>query len=471
MNKDISYINSTHGKRQLIFHGTRYCVKQNNVNSTLWRCTKGNCPATISVSNNDIVLRVNENHNHLIDLNDIKVLELRHKLKHQAETSSEPIEKIVEFSYANMITKEKITDSVVKLPSVKTLKNTVTKQRRKTRPPLPKLLDDLPFPLPSLYTLTGNNTKFLLFDGLLGEKRGLIFSSEHDIEYLAYQKWWYGDGTFYTSPSIFYQIYSIHAFDEGLSTPCVFALLADKLESTYHDLFSILMNKIKEKTNMIQLECITIDYELAVKNVFDKHYPHIKVKGCLFHYGKALFRKFMNLNLKTAYQDDESLRVWFRSFAAIALLPETDMDEGNHYLRSTKPLLYENEINSFLDYHDKTYGINSRFPPTMYNHYRNLNPRTINYLEGRHNRWKKRSTKPHNDIYICIDMFKHEQLLASDERQRHEAGAPPPKRRKKTCIAEESLSRLWDKLEKNQITRDKFLKGAGLRYFQYLKIE
>lgn len=179
----------------------------------------------------------------------------------------------------------------------------------------------------------------------------------------------------------------------------------------------------------------------------------------------------MKVNLKTSFQEDETLRNWFRSFAAIALLPETDMAEATEYLRTTKPLLYEREINSFLEYHDKTYGVNSSFPPTMYNHYRNLNPRTINYLEGRHNRWKKRSAKPHNDIYACIDMFKDEQLLASDQRQRHEAGAAPPKRRKNTRIAEESLNRLWDKLEKNQITREIFLKGAGLRYFQYLKIE
>jgi hypothetical protein len=68
-------------------------------------------------------------------------------------------------------------------------------------------------------------------------------------------------------------------------------------------------------------------------------------------------------------------------------------------------------------------------------------------------------------------MFKHEQLLASDERQRHEAGASPPKRRKTTRVAEESLCRLWEKLEKDQISKEKFLKGAGLRYFQYLKIE
>jgi len=36
-------------------------------------------------------------------------------------------------------------------------------------------------------------------------------------------------------------------------------------------------------------------------------------------------------------------------------------------------------------------------------------------------------------------MFKNEQLLAADERERHEAGASPPKRRKATRIAKELL--------------------------------
>ena len=39
---------------------------------------------------------------------------------------------------------------------------------------------------------------------------------------------------------MFYQIYSIHAYDEGLSTPCIFALLADKQESTYNGLLYFL---------------------------------------------------------------------------------------------------------------------------------------------------------------------------------------------------------------------------------------
>jgi len=191
----------------------------------------------------------------------------------------------------------------------------------------------------------------------------------------------------------------------------------------------------------------------------------------LFHYGQSLFRKFTDLGLKTSFQNDESLRIWFRSFAALALLPQEDVHDAKKYLYSIKPTLYEKEIDHFLKYHDETYGPNSNFPPEMYNHYKSINPRTINYLEGNHNRWKKRSSKAHDDIYTCIDLFKHEQLLAADERQRHVAGAAPPKRKKKNRIAEECLWRLWHKLEKKEINTQTFLKGAGLRYFQYLKIE
>ncbi|CAF3047092.1 unnamed protein product, partial [Rotaria sp. Silwood2] len=85
--------------------------------------------------------------------------------------------------------------------------------------------------------------------------------------------------------------------------------------------------------------------------------------------------------------------------------------------------------------------------------------------------WKKRSSKPHHDIYTCIDMFKLEQFLAKDEGLRDEEGVAPPKRRRGVRIAEESLGRLWDKLENNKIDKETFLKSAGLRYFQILKIE
>ncbi|CAF4432584.1 unnamed protein product, partial [Adineta steineri] len=64
---------------------------------------------------------------------------------------------------------------------MKTLKNIVSRQRRQIRPPLPKSLDNLPHPLPPLYTITKKNLNFLLYDGILGQKRGLIFASQNDI--------------------------------------------------------------------------------------------------------------------------------------------------------------------------------------------------------------------------------------------------------------------------------------------------
>ena len=155
---------------------------------------------------------MNEIHNHLIEPNEIIFLELRHKLKKEAQTTSTPIDRIVELAYSEMIVEENITDSVVKFPTIKTLKNTVNKQRRKSRPAIPKSIANIPHSIPILYRLTKQNSDFLLYGGQLEENRALVFASIEDIRYLAKQKFWYADSTFYTSPPIFYQIYSIHVF-------------------------------------------------------------------------------------------------------------------------------------------------------------------------------------------------------------------------------------------------------------------
>ena len=200
-----------------------------------------------------------------------------------------------------MIVEENISDSVVKFPTIKTLKNTVNKQRRKSRPAIPKSIVNIPHPIPILYSLTKQNSDFLLYDGQLGENRALVFASTEDIHYLANQKFSYADGT---SPSIFYQIYTINAFDEGLSTPCIFALLADKQESTYYDLLRKVFEKMSELSQNIQLQSITIDYELAVKNVVNKNLPHVNVRKrkiiCLVYrisgYHEYIFKIFSHKN-------------------------------------------------------------------------------------------------------------------------------------------------------------------------------
>lgn len=225
-------------------------------------------------------MRINDNHNHLIEGNEVKLLHLRHQIKKEAQTTSVPIDRIVENNYSKFIVNENITDAIVKIPNIKTLKNTISKQRRKVRPPLPHRLENLTTPIPQQYTLSHRDLPILLYDGLIGSKRGLLFAIIPDIQYLSKQNSWYCDGTFYTSPSIFYQIYSIHTYDDGLSTPCVFALLADKLETTYRDLFMIINMKMREFSDAIHLNSITIDFELAVKNAIQTIFPNVQVRNC-----------------------------------------------------------------------------------------------------------------------------------------------------------------------------------------------
>ncbi|CAF0789209.1 unnamed protein product [Didymodactylos carnosus] len=145
-----------------------------------------------------------------------------------------------------------------------------------------------------------------LYDGSLGGTRALVFASYNDIVYLSQQEHWYSDGTFYTCPSIFYQIYSIHAYYDGTSSPCVFALLEGKSEETYADLFLVILRKMSEFQLVIRLRTITIDFELGVSNVFAKDYPSIIVRGCLFYFEQSLYHKFVDLGLKTQYKDDET---------------------------------------------------------------------------------------------------------------------------------------------------------------------
>ncbi|CAF1649270.1 unnamed protein product [Didymodactylos carnosus] len=85
----------------------------------------------------------------------------------------------------------------------------------------------------------------------------------------------------------------------------------------------------------------------------------------------------------------------------------------------------------------------------MYNHYHNITPRTINYLEDRHSR-----------------MRKHEQSLASISRVRDDRGSSAPKRRKNKIITDECLVKLWQRYDDGRIDIPAFLKAVGLNYFQ-----
>ena len=68
----------------------------------------------------------------------------------------------------------------------------------------------------------------------------IAFASPDKLADLATADRIYCDGTFYTCPAIFHQIYTIHTQTNGLLQPVVYALLPGKSQQLYTRFFSLL---------------------------------------------------------------------------------------------------------------------------------------------------------------------------------------------------------------------------------------
>ena len=75
--------------------------------------------------------------------------------------------------------------------------------------PEPKTIIDIEVPLVLQKTLNGE--LFLVKDSTVEEERLLMFTTKSNVEKLSHASIWIMNGTFKTVPTIFYQLYAIHA--------------------------------------------------------------------------------------------------------------------------------------------------------------------------------------------------------------------------------------------------------------------
>ncbi|KAF7699628.1 hypothetical protein CDIK_1111, partial [Cucumispora dikerogammari] len=113
------------------------------------------------------------------------------------------------------------------------------------------------------------------------EERFIVFmstSSERDLER---SKVWLIDGTFYSTPELFFQLITVHGFLYRKTFTFVYILSGTKTEIIYTRMFSYLSNTL---TN--SYETIVIDFEKALYNSLSVCFPTTKLSGCLFHFGQ-----------------------------------------------------------------------------------------------------------------------------------------------------------------------------------------
>uniref|UniRef100_A0A915CXJ9 FLYWCH-type domain-containing protein n=1 Tax=Ditylenchus dipsaci TaxID=166011 RepID=A0A915CXJ9_9BILA len=90
---------------------------------------------------------------------------------------------------------------------------------------------------------TANGERFLLYDSRNDHPEKpviLIYASEYGLNLLRENRKWSGDGTFFSCPKHFKQLYTLNIFKEHSSLPTVFFLLPGKSEEIYKRAFDAL---------------------------------------------------------------------------------------------------------------------------------------------------------------------------------------------------------------------------------------
>ena len=120
------------------------------------------------------------------------------------------------------------------------------------------------------------------------------------------------------------------------------------------------------------------NHQLSSHSVIRDVLPTASIKGCVFHFTKAVWWKTQELGLKTTYSQRGAEYRYIRMLMALPFLPAHDIEPAFQLLsdRATSP-----ELRSLVRYLENTWMDNAVWRPRNWSIYRH-SIRTNNDVEG-----------------------------------------------------------------------------------------
>ena len=336
------------------------------------------------------------------------------------------------------------------LPNLQGCSSSAYRARRRRLPMLPATRENIV--LEGEWAQTADGHDFVLAnDG--GAEKLIIFGNVEGLLQVCRANSVYMDGTFYAVPTLFHQLYTVHAKAYGQMFPLLYGLLPNRTEDTYTRFTHLIQAAAAERNVQFDPDEILIDYEQAAIQAYRRVLPGCHVKGCLFHYGQCIHCCIQRIGLAAQYNAAElgnPLRRWVRRTLALPLTPPDQIDLVWQNIMDDAPVIQE--ADQFHNYVTNTWiGDNSRFSRNMWNHYDRLEEsRTINALEGWHHKINSYIGKPHPNLWEFISFLKKEELFQRIELQRLEAGGRPNPRRLTYVRIDNRLANLKTQYERNE---------------------
>lgn len=253
------FIKSEKGKDVLLKNGYKYYFRGDRKDGSNWRCANTtSCSASITIDRpRSHVLRQSV---HTCKPNDLKnkIDICVNNCRLKVTKTMKPIQKVYEKEFESLKENASVRESQY-IPEFKSVKDSLSNRRYQAlgvkKSSFDKIEDII---LPEI----------ICEDFLISDKHNIfVFATPLAKDAIKTSTSFLGDGTFKVTPTLFYQLYTLHidfskSNDEATTiVPVIYALLPNKLESTYELLFSILKEKLS--LNVKHFKC---DYEIAVTN-------------------------------------------------------------------------------------------------------------------------------------------------------------------------------------------------------------
>ena len=215
------------------------------------------------------------------------------------------------------------------------------------------------------------------------------------------------DGTFKVIRKPFYQLFSIHAFvkdnDETKQVPLAFIVMSGKKRLDYKRVLTAIKNLMPSK---ITLKCIVADFESALWKSVPSVFPTVSIKGCVFHWTQAIWRKIQALGLAPTYRDCKGSHAYMRKIMALPFLPHEHITVAFQQLKdlATTPLLRK-----LIAYVEETWIRSTTWPPKVWSIF-GRSIRTNNEVEGWHRRLNHAAGRRKLPLHERIDVRSKESL-------------------------------------------------------------
>ena len=177
-----------------------------------------------------------------------------------------------------------------------------------------------------------------------------------------------------------------------------------------------------------------VDFEQGPHKTLEKAFRAKYLRGCLFHYCQAVYRKVVEFGFLADYKDTNSdIRLGVRRLLALPFLPEDDVEQSFEELKDYLPAT----LQPIVDYFSRTWiGNDAIFSVQLWSQFHNVlshQSRTNNHAEGFHfhSALKKFCGGAHLSFWKFLDVLILQHNLSKLDVIKHLSNVPPPPRQKK----------------------------------------